>query len=97
MNKQATTTDSRVDGAASELSAGLGGENMGSQMYCAKCGESMRYNVPRLAPMGGFVHTNTGSFQCVSSGCSYCGGSREIEMDNNGPIVPCPVCSPTPN
>lgn len=24
--------------------------------------------------------------------CVYCDGSGEIEMDNNGPIVPCPVC-----
>jgi len=26
--------------------------------------------------------------------CSYCDNTRQIEMDNNGPIVPCPVCCP---
>lgn len=26
--------------------------------------------------------------------CDYCGGTGEIETDNNGPIVPCPVCKP---
>ena len=25
--------------------------------------------------------------------CKYCGGTGEIEMDNNGPIVQCPLCS----
>jgi hypothetical protein len=25
-------------------------------------------------------------------GCGYCKGAGEIEMDNNGPIVRCPVC-----
>jgi hypothetical protein len=27
--------------------------------------------------------------------CSYCNDAGEIETDNNGPIVPCPVCSET--
>lgn len=26
--------------------------------------------------------------------CFYCGGSGEIETDNNGPIGPCPICDP---
>ncbi len=26
--------------------------------------------------------------------CAYCDDEKEIEMDNNGPIVPCPVCCP---
>lgn len=26
--------------------------------------------------------------------CFYCGGEVVIETDNNGPIVPCPICSP---
>jgi hypothetical protein len=26
--------------------------------------------------------------------CEYCDGTGEVEMDNNGPIGPCPVCSP---
>jgi len=28
----------------------------------------------------------------VSVGCSYCDGSGKVEMDNNGPILDCPVC-----
>ena len=24
--------------------------------------------------------------------CSYCGGEKRIETDNNGPIVDCPLC-----
>lgn len=24
--------------------------------------------------------------------CFYCHGKREIETDNNGPVVPCPMC-----
>jgi hypothetical protein len=28
------------------------------------------------------------------SRCFYCGGDGEIETDNNGPIVKCPVCQP---
>lgn len=30
-------------------------------------------------------------------GCSYCENEPEpgyIEIDNNGPIVPCPMCNP---
>ena len=27
-----------------------------------------------------------------SKGCEYCDGSGKVEMDNNGPIVDCPVC-----
>lgn len=26
------------------------------------------------------------------SNCEHCDGAEEIETDNNGPIVPCPVC-----
>lgn len=26
--------------------------------------------------------------------CLYCDGNGEIEMDNNGPIVSCPICAP---
>jgi hypothetical protein len=26
-------------------------------------------------------------------GCAYCKGKGEIEIDNNGPIVTCPVCN----
>ena len=29
----------------------------------------------------------------VESDCSYCNGEREIETDNNGPIVECPICA----
>lgn len=30
--------------------------------------------------------------------CPYCHGEKEIEMDNNGPTGPCPVCcGETPN
>ena len=28
-----------------------------------------------------------------SRGCGYCAAAGEIELDNNGPIVACPVCS----
>lgn len=27
--------------------------------------------------------------------CLYCDGTGEVEMDNNGPIGPCPFCHPT--
>jgi hypothetical protein len=26
--------------------------------------------------------------------CAYCDGLGQIETDNNGPIVECPVCKP---
>ena len=26
--------------------------------------------------------------------CPYCLGEGQIEMDNNGPIVACPICTP---
>lgn len=28
--------------------------------------------------------------------CAYCDGAGEVEMDNNGPIGPCPICQPRP-
>jgi len=31
---------------------------------CAKCGEEMTYNVPRIGPDGGYVHKETGYFTC---------------------------------
>ena len=31
---------------------------------CAKCGEEMAYNVPRLGLNGGFIHKNTSNTQC---------------------------------
>lgn len=27
-------------------------------------------------------------------GCEYCDDTGEVEMDNNGPIGPCPMCRP---
>lgn len=33
---------------------------------CAKCGRAMRFNVPRLGPNGGFVHSETGDFLCTT-------------------------------
>lgn len=33
-------------------------------MWCADCGRSMRHNVPRLGPAGGFVHADTSSVNC---------------------------------
>jgi hypothetical protein len=35
---------------------------------CAKCGREMRYNVPRLGPDGGYVHNDTGKYDCGESG-----------------------------
>jgi len=26
--------------------------------------------------------------------CFYCDGLKQIETDNNGPIVSCPICEP---
>lgn len=31
---------------------------------CARCGEEMVYNVPRLGPVGGFVHKSDGQYLC---------------------------------
>ncbi len=31
---------------------------------CLKCGQPMRYNVPRLGPDGGFVHAHTYALEC---------------------------------
>ncbi len=33
---------------------------------CAKCGEEMVYNVPRLGPDGGFIHKSSASFECIA-------------------------------
>jgi len=34
------------------------------EMTCSKCKGKMRFNVPRLGPDGGFVHSATGKIQC---------------------------------
>jgi hypothetical protein len=44
---------------------------------CAKCGEFLRYNVPRLGPMGGYVHNRTGSILC---GCPKCGSAKRSAL-----------------
>ena len=31
---------------------------------CAKCGQEMRFNSPRLGPNGGYVHKDTGEYDC---------------------------------
>lgn len=31
---------------------------------CSACGEEMVWNVPRLGPVGGFIHKATNSFSC---------------------------------
>ncbi len=41
-----------------------GGMPLGGNMTCEACGKPMRYNAPRLGPNGGFVHLETGSFNC---------------------------------
>jgi hypothetical protein len=34
---------------------------------CADCGGEMVYNVPRMGPDGGYVHKNTGRYDCGGS------------------------------
>lgn len=34
---------------------------------CAKCGEEMIFNVPRLGANGGYVHKSNGKFDCNNS------------------------------
>lgn len=33
---------------------------------CERCQQPMRFNVPRLGPNGGFVHSDTGSLDCAT-------------------------------
>lgn len=40
-------------------------EQIVHRQWCGFCGEEMRYNVPRLGPEAGFVHTTTGSSACA--------------------------------
>ena len=32
---------------------------------CARCGEEMRYNVPRMGAAGGFIHASGSGFLCA--------------------------------
>lgn len=34
------------------------------QSFCARCGQPMRHNVPRLGPDGGHVHADSGLLTC---------------------------------
>ncbi len=39
-------------------------KNPDAKYWCADCGETMRFNVPRLGPDGGYVHDKTHSLTC---------------------------------
>ena len=39
-------------------------ENPSPTMTCGHCGKKMAHNVPRLGDAGGFVHKETGKFEC---------------------------------
>lgn len=41
-----------------------------SDNYCGWCGKLMRYNVPRIGANGGFVHAETGKFECPPTGAA---------------------------
>lgn len=42
-----------------------------------------------LRPDAPFICAHCGVY---GDDCDYCGGSGEIETDNNGPIGACPIC-----
>jgi hypothetical protein len=48
-----------------EEAAKIAGVSAQEGPVCAKCGEAMRYNVPRMGPAGGFIHAATGKFECA--------------------------------
>lgn len=66
----------------------------GSWESCRRCRGS------RTEPGGGPLSR---CYTCGGSGlryvpeCTYCNDTGEIETDNNGPIVPCPICQQRPS
>ncbi len=62
--------------------------------WCSRCKAPMRHNVPRLGSAGGFVHAETGKFECADGqmsnvvyqeGCETSAGSVGLNVINNSP------------
>lgn len=55
----------------------------------------MEYDVETVVRRMGYASSNPEENEMSSPAtinCQYCNGEGSIEMDNNGPIVSCPVC-----
>lgn len=47
---------------------------------CERCQQPMRFNVPRLGPNGGFVHSDTGSLDCATPPAAEREGADAAEL-----------------
>lgn len=69
-------------------------------MICGRCGG---VRVEWKGPWSALTHTecpdcgavNSQAVEPEAGECQHCDGDGRVEMDNNGPIGDCPVCSGT--